>query len=40
VLGGYSGHGVAQSVYLGRWAAEVLSGKRSLPDWKVAEESA
>jgi len=40
MLGGYSGHGVAQSVYLGRWAAEVLSGKRSLPDWKVAEESA
>lgn len=40
VLGGYSGHGVAQSVYLGRWAAEVLCGKRSLPDWNVAEESA
>jgi glycine/D-amino acid oxidase-like deaminating enzyme len=40
VLGGYSGHGVAQSVYLGRWAAEVLCGKRSLPDWNLAEESA
>ena len=33
VLGGYSGHGVAQSVYLGRWAAEALCGKRALPDW-------
>ena len=40
VLGAYSGHGVAQSVYLGRWAAEVLCGKRALPDWNVAEESA
>jgi glycine/D-amino acid oxidase-like deaminating enzyme len=40
VLGAYSGHGVALSVYLGRWAAEVLCGKRSLPDWKLAEESA
>jgi glycine/D-amino acid oxidase-like deaminating enzyme len=34
VLGAYSGHGVAQSVYLGCWAAEVLLGKRALPDWK------
>jgi glycine/D-amino acid oxidase-like deaminating enzyme len=33
VLGGYSGHGVAQSVYLGRWAAEVMLGRRSPPDW-------
>jgi glycine/D-amino acid oxidase-like deaminating enzyme len=33
VLGGYSGHGVAQSVYLGAWAAEVLLGRRALPDW-------
>jgi glycine/D-amino acid oxidase-like deaminating enzyme len=33
VLGGYSGHGVALSVYLGRWAAEVLVGKRKLPSW-------
>ncbi len=40
VLGGYSGHGVAQSVYLGRWAAEVLSGRKSLPDWNLAEETA
>jgi glycine/D-amino acid oxidase-like deaminating enzyme len=34
VLGAYSGHGVAQSVYLGSWAAEALLGKRSLPDWR------
>ena len=34
VLGAYSGHGVAQSVYLGAWAAEVLLGKRELPNWK------
>ncbi len=33
VLGGFSGHGVAQSVYLGRWAAEVMSGRRALPEW-------
>jgi glycine/D-amino acid oxidase-like deaminating enzyme len=36
VLGGYSGHGVALSVYLGRWAAEVLLDKRKLPSWKKA----
>jgi glycine/D-amino acid oxidase-like deaminating enzyme len=35
VLGAFSGHGVAQSVYLGRWAAEALCGKRSLPDWNM-----
>jgi glycine/D-amino acid oxidase-like deaminating enzyme len=40
VLGAFSGHGVAQSVYLGRWAAEFLCGKKSLPDWIRAEESA
>jgi len=34
VLGAFSGHGVAQSVYLGAWAAEVLLGKKELPDWK------
>jgi glycine/D-amino acid oxidase-like deaminating enzyme len=34
VLGAYSGHGVAQSVYLGAWAAEVLLGRRELPDWR------
>lgn len=28
VLGGYGGHGVALSVYLGRWAAEVMLGRR------------
>jgi glycine/D-amino acid oxidase-like deaminating enzyme len=33
VLGGYSGHGVALSVYLGRWAAEVMAGRRSMPKW-------
>jgi glycine/D-amino acid oxidase-like deaminating enzyme len=33
VLGAYSGHGVALSVYLGRWAAEVMQGKRALPNW-------
>ncbi|HWZ26392.1 MAG TPA: FAD-binding oxidoreductase [Verrucomicrobiae bacterium] len=33
ILGGYSGHGVALSVYLGRWAADVLAGKRKLPSW-------
>jgi glycine/D-amino acid oxidase-like deaminating enzyme len=40
VLGAYSGHGVAQSVYLGRWAAEVLCGRRSVPNWNLAQESA
>jgi glycine/D-amino acid oxidase-like deaminating enzyme len=40
VLGAYSGHGVAQSVYLGRWAAEVLCARKSLPDWNLTEESA
>lgn len=33
VLGAYSGHGVALSVYLGAWAAEVLLEQRNLPDW-------
>ncbi len=33
VLGAYSGHGVALSVYLARWAAEVLLGERALPSW-------
>lgn len=33
VLGAYAGHGVAQSVYLGAWAAEALLGRRDLPDW-------
>lgn len=34
VLGAYSGHGVAQSVYLGAWAAEALLDRRGLPNWK------
>ena len=33
VLGAYAGHGVAQSVYLGCWAAEALLGQRELPPW-------
>jgi glycine/D-amino acid oxidase-like deaminating enzyme len=33
VLGAYSGHGVALSVYLGRRAAEVMQGKNTLPNW-------
>jgi glycine/D-amino acid oxidase-like deaminating enzyme len=33
VLGAYSGHGVALSIYLGAWAAEVLLGRRELPAW-------
>lgn len=33
VLGAYAGHGVALSVYLGCWAAEVLLGHRELPPW-------
>jgi glycine/D-amino acid oxidase-like deaminating enzyme len=40
VLGAFSGHGVAQSVYLGRWAAEVLCGRKSLPNWTAREGSA
>ena len=33
VVAGYNGHGVALSVYLGQWAAEVLLSRRSLPSW-------
>jgi glycine/D-amino acid oxidase-like deaminating enzyme len=33
VLGGYSGHGVALSVYLGKWTAEALLEKKSVPKW-------
>jgi glycine/D-amino acid oxidase-like deaminating enzyme len=33
VLGAYAGHGVALSVYLGTWAAEVLLGRREPPEW-------
>jgi glycine/D-amino acid oxidase-like deaminating enzyme len=34
VLGAFSGHGVALSVYLGNWAAETLLEQRALPDWR------
>jgi glycine/D-amino acid oxidase-like deaminating enzyme len=34
VLGAYSGHGVALSVYLGSWAAEAMLGERELPHWE------
>jgi glycine/D-amino acid oxidase-like deaminating enzyme len=40
VLGAYSGHGVAQSVYLGAWAAEAMLGKRDLPQWNAEEDPA
>jgi glycine/D-amino acid oxidase-like deaminating enzyme len=33
VLGIFAGHGVALSVYLGSWAAELLLGRRKLPEW-------
>jgi glycine/D-amino acid oxidase-like deaminating enzyme len=33
VLAGYNGHGVALSVYLGKWAAEALLDRRPLPPW-------
>jgi glycine/D-amino acid oxidase-like deaminating enzyme len=33
VLGSFSGHGVALSIYLGAWAAEALLGRRALPNW-------
>ncbi|HXJ16626.1 MAG TPA: FAD-binding oxidoreductase [Candidatus Polarisedimenticolia bacterium] len=33
VLGAYAGHGIAQSVHLGAWAAEALLGRRELPEW-------
>lgn len=33
VLAGYNGHGVALSVYLGKWAAEAILGRRALPRW-------
>jgi len=37
VLGAYSGHGVAQSVYLGAWAAEAMLGRTELPDWNLPD---
>lgn len=33
VLGGYTGQGVALSVYLARWAAQALLEQRELPEW-------
>jgi gamma-glutamylputrescine oxidase len=34
LLAGFNGHGVALSVYLGRWAAEAFLVRRSLPSWR------
>jgi glycine/D-amino acid oxidase-like deaminating enzyme len=34
VLGGFSGHGIVLSVYLGKWAAEAMFGGRGLPEWE------
>lgn len=39
VAGGFCGHGVALSVYLGRWAAEAMLGRKPLPDWDTAKGS-
>ena len=39
VLGAYSGHGVALSVYLGAWAAEAMLGKKHLPHWNDDENT-
>jgi glycine/D-amino acid oxidase-like deaminating enzyme len=33
VIGAFAGHGVALSVYLGTWAAELMLGRRNLPEW-------
>jgi len=33
VLAGFNGHGVALSVYLGKWAAQALLHRRPLPPW-------
>jgi len=35
VLAGYNGHGVALSVYLGKWAAQALLNRRPLPPWPL-----
>jgi glycine/D-amino acid oxidase-like deaminating enzyme len=40
VLGAFSGHGVALSVYLGAWAAEAMLGKRDLPEWEGGASAA
>jgi glycine/D-amino acid oxidase-like deaminating enzyme len=34
ILAGYNGHGVALSVYFGKWAAQALLGRRPLPRWR------
>jgi glycine/D-amino acid oxidase-like deaminating enzyme len=39
VLGAFAGHGVALSVYLGTWAAEIMRGRRNLPEWGRITES-
>jgi len=39
VLGGFSGHGVALSVYLGQWAAEATLGRQTLPKWARTERN-
>ena len=33
VIGAFAGHGVALSSYLGVWGAEILLGRRHLPEW-------
>ncbi len=38
-LGGYCGHGVALSIYLGCWAAEVMAGRREPPRWWSISDS-
>ena len=40
VLGAYSGHGVALSVYLGAWAAEAMLGEKDLPQWEDVANAA
>jgi glycine/D-amino acid oxidase-like deaminating enzyme len=35
VLAGYNGHGVALSVYLGKWVAQALLNRRPLPRWPL-----
>jgi glycine/D-amino acid oxidase-like deaminating enzyme len=39
VLGAYSGHGVALSVYLGCWAAEAMLERKGLPNWQAQAAS-
>jgi gamma-glutamylputrescine oxidase len=39
ILAGFNGHGVALSVYLGKWAAQSLTGKRQLPNWSLHTKS-